>query len=69
MRGPRPRACRDAAVREAHVVRAVRIAGTGAMADVGASPARLTPGCAVVICTHRRPDAVRRFVDSLAGEL
>ncbi|MHB1222542.1 MAG: glycosyltransferase family 2 protein [Gemmatimonadaceae bacterium] len=66
-RGPRPRACRDEAVRDAHIVRAVRIVGAGAMVAGAAAP-RLTPGCSVVICTHRRPEAVRRFVDSLAGQ-
>lgn len=72
VRGPRPRACHDAAVRDAHVVRAVRLAGAGAVVarDADATVPRLVPGgCTVAICTHRRPDALRRFVDSLAGQL
>lgn len=68
-RGSRPRACHDEALRDAHVVRAVRVVGAGAMPAGAAAAPRLAPGCSVVICTHRRPDAVRRFIDSLAGQL
>ncbi len=68
----RPRLCRDLTVRSEHVVRAVRICGEGEIRQVDAagSPfATLVSGCSVVICTHRRPAAVRRFIDSLTDQL
>lgn len=63
----RARACDVEPVRAAHVVRAVRMAGAGSPEYALSAP--LTPGCSVVVCTHRRPEAVRRLVDSLEGQL
>ncbi len=68
----RPRLCRNAAVLSDHVVRSVRIYGEGELPPVGLAGASLTSplsGCSVVICTHRRPAAVQRFIESLANQL
>ncbi len=38
--------------------------------DRGSSSSGILPsGCSVVICTHRRPAAVRRFIESLTDQL
>ncbi|HEU6450853.1 MAG TPA: glycosyltransferase [Gemmatimonadaceae bacterium] len=64
----RPRQVLDAATRRAHTTAPLHLGDCSAEhAELDAEP-QLTRGLSVVICTYRRPESVRRFVDSLSSQ-
>ena len=64
----RPRQVLDAATRRAHSVIRIERGECAATTRPDGEDPPLVPGLAVVICTYRRPDSVRRFVDSLSSQ-
>jgi Predicted glycosyltransferases len=62
----RARVVLDAAARNAHSVTRLHGGECAAMPGTHVEDPPLRPGLSVVVCTYRRPESVRRFVDSLA---